>query len=182
MLALNEAHNWSENFWTQNLKIQIGKCNRIFFSYLKYYKLVTNVVFCCYYVIVETCAHQYMTAVIVLLYMQSSFSQNHEISNSWQTYIVKRQEKETEKLTKLLKKKTRPSSCQFSSPLPFFQQLILYCARHFFVQTTSGYYVFFLRPSKTKKIIHPWFLTLPVSRCITYNHTFNFTLWHIIFL
>ena len=132
MLALNKAHNWSENFWTQNLKIQIGKCNRIFFSYLKYYKLVTNVVFCCYYVIVETCAHQYMTAVIVLLYMQSSFSQNHEISNSWQSYIVKRQEKETEKLTKLLKKKTRPSSCQFSSPLPFFSTTYFVLCQAFF--------------------------------------------------
>ena len=134
MLALNKAHNWSENFWTQNLKIQnFGKCNRIFFSYLKYYKLVTNVVFCCYYVIVETCAHQYMTAVIVLLYMQSSFSQNHEISNSWQSYIVKRQEKETEKLTKLfLRKKTRPSSCQFSSPLPFFSTTYFVLCQAFF--------------------------------------------------
>ena len=157
MLALNKAHNWSENFWTQNLKIQIGKCNRIFFSYLKYYKLVTNVVFCCYYVIVETCAHQYMTAVIVLLYMQSSFSQNHEISNSWQSYIVKRQEKETEKLTKLLKKRQDLVAANFHPHYHFFQQLILYCARHFFVQTTSGYYVFFWGHQKLKKIIHPWF-------------------------
>ena len=115
--------------------------------------------------------------------MQSIFSQNDEIPNSWQTYIVKRQEKETEKLTKLFfLKKTRPSSCQFSSPLPFFSTTYLYCARHFFVQTTSGYYVFFLRPSKTKKNYPSLILTLPVSRCITYNHTFNFTLWHIIFL
>ena len=157
MLALNKAQIDLKKIWTQNLKNQnFGKCNRIFFSYLTYYKLVANVVFCCYYVIVETCAHQYLTAVIVLL-MQSSFSQNHEIPNSWQSYIVKRQEKETENSQIFWKKRTRPSSCQFSSPLPFFSTTYLYCARHFFVQTTSGYYVFFLRPSKTEKFIHPWF-------------------------
>ena len=116
--------------------------------------------------------------------MQSNFSKNYEIPNSWQTYIVKRQEKETEKLTKLFFfwKRQDLVAANFHPHYHFFSTTYLYCARHFFVQTTSGYYVFFLRPSKTKKNYPSLILTLPVSRCITYNHTFNFTLWHIIFL
>lgn len=87
------------------------------------------------------------------------------LNNSWQSYIVKTRKGnwKTEKLKNsqilfFIKKRQDLVAANFSStPLPFFQQLILYCARHFFVQTTSGYYVFFLKPSKTEKFIHPWF-------------------------
>ena len=114
--------------------------------------------------------------------MQSSFSQNDEIPNSWQTYIVKRQEKETEKLTKLFFKKTRPSSCQFSSPLPFFSTTYFVLCQAFFCSNNVWVLCIFFEAIKNWKIYPSLILTLPVSRCITYNHTFNFTLWHIIFL
>ena len=115
--------------------------------------------------------------------MQSSFSQIDEIPNSWQTYIVKRQEKETEKLTKLFFLKRQDLvAANFHPHYHFFQQLICTVPGIFFVQTTSGYYVFFFEAIKNWKIYPSLILTLPVSRCITYNHTFNFTLWHIIFL
>ena len=137
MLALNKAQIDLKIFEpkTSKFKILENVTESSLVTSHKYYKLVANVVFCYYYVIVETCAHQYLTAVIVLLYMQSSFSQNHEISNSWQSYIVKRHKKRKLKNSQNFfwnKKKTRPSSCQFSSPLPFFSTTYLYCARHFF--------------------------------------------------
>ena len=112
--------------------------------------------FCCYYVIVETCAHQYLTAVIVLLICSQSFRRMMKyLIHDKHTQLKDKKRKLKNSQNFFFLKKTRPSSCQFSSPLPFFSTTYLYCARHFFVQTTSGYYVFFLRPSKTKKIIHP---------------------------
>jgi len=72
VLALNKAQIIDLKIFepkTSKFKI-LENVNRIFFSYLTYYKLVANVVFCYYYVIVETCAHQYLTAVIVKLFAE----------------------------------------------------------------------------------------------------------------
>ena len=90
--------------------------------------------------------------------MQSSFSQNDEIPNSWQTYIVKRQEKETEKLTKFFFLKRQDLvAANFHPHYHFFQQLICTVPGIFFVQTTSGYYVFFWGHQKLKNLSIPDF-------------------------
>jgi len=105
--------------------------------------------------------------------MQSSFSQNHEIPNSWQSYIVKRQEKETENSQIFWKKKRQDLvAANFHPHYHFFFNNLFVLCQAFFCSNNVWVLCIFFEAIKNWKIYPSLILTLPVSRCITYNHTF----------